>query len=147
MDETTKKFIELAKNRIYVAMKTELRHEDKILFEATAYISNLLHIINSLEWGTLNSPELDPAIVAGTVKSKSATADRGDLEEELADSQKYLERYRDSSDEDYLRMAQEELGHANKFLSELQRSAPKSQRFNDAYHHYNKLKAEIESYS
>jgi len=74
------------------------------------------------------------------------TGEPGDPEEELADAQKYLEQYKNRKDKDYLRMAKEELSHAEKFLTELQKAQPQSQRFSSAYARYNKLKTEIESH-
>jgi len=58
-------------------------------------------------------------------------------------TQKYLNEYRQTQDNDYLRMAKEELTHAKKFLMVVKNSMPNNPRYQTALSHYNELEAEI----
>jgi len=113
-------FIDLAQKQLDDTIQGELKR-GKISPAAASYISCLMGIVSAMP------------------KSK------GYLEDELAGSQKYLDEYRLTSDSDYLRMSQDELGHAEKFLLDLQRKDPNSKRFKDAYGQFSKLKAELAS--
>jgi len=82
--------------------------------------------------------------------TQQSTADTGDINDDLQDelegAQKYLSRYKSTGDKDYLRMSREELSHAEKFSTELQKSEPTGIRFNNAFAEFNKLKAELSSH-
>ena len=114
--------------------------KNKINMQSVAYLSDLMYIQNNVDCfefvlsddENVHQEALDPLAT---------------LEDELEASQKYLDEYRQTQDNDYLRMAKEELTHAKKFLMVVKNSMPNNPRYQTALSHYNELEAEIKKIS
>jgi len=137
MKETVRAFKNIIRGQLQLIMEREIKRRT-ISPEAAAYICNLIEMSRSLSASEISSHTQQSTADAGDINN--------DLQDELEGAQKYLNRYKSTGDKDYLRMSREELSHAEKFLTELQKNEPTGIRFNNAFAEFNKLKSELSSH-
>lgn len=142
MEDVKAKFTELAQKRLYAVMQEEVKR-GSISSQAASYIHNLTDILQAMPVATNAKAHSNKATIGGHTPKTNTGGVYDDLQEELEGAQKYLDRYKTGKDGDYLRMAREEVTHAKKFLTQLQRENPSSQQFTDAFNCYNKLEKEL----
>ncbi|MCL2405293.1 MAG: hypothetical protein FWC92_07080 [Defluviitaleaceae bacterium] len=125
---TNNDFAEKVQNSIIKELVHVSTH--KILSEASAeYLSHLFSLNHMLKDMTPLQPGQEDAY--------------SNFEAEIRGAQKYLDRYNSKKGDEYLKMAKDELGHARKFLKEMQENEPGGSRLANALMRYNKLEAEL----
>ena len=137
MKETIHTFKNLIQKQLQFIMEGEIKR-GTISSTAATYIYDLTNMLRSLSALDISDCTQQSTVDTGDIND--------DLQDELKGTQKYLSRYKSTGDKDYLHMSREELSHAEKFLTELQKSEPTGIRFNNAFAEFNKLKSELSSH-